>query len=180
MPHLFADAETETLFRLITGTAVGGVLGVTVAVVAVVVWVRRQVQTLRATESRDAALSRVAAATADAAEAEAAATPIAQWQQIVRRQDAKMDRLSAKVDECNERHRECEDRASKQQTEIEALKTQNAGQQKQLDKVATRVAKIKTAVGLAPDEDSGPQPRLPATLADTDEHTPLPVPPPKG
>jgi len=106
---------------------------------------------------------RTGAAAAEKAEAEAAATPIAQWREIVGDLRAEQGQLRAKMGELEAANHECEERARQHQAEIEDIRRQNAGQQRQLDVVEGKVGRIKTALSLPPADGSGPHPALPPT-----------------
>ncbi|MBN9522263.1 hypothetical protein J0H58_27720 [bacterium] len=140
----FADALTDAAVAAVTGP-VGMVLG-GVALLLVVI------ERFNAVRSS----GRVSAAAADKAEAEAAATPIAQWREVVADLRGEMSGLK-------DANRECEERSRHQQAELDEIKRQNAGQQNQIDTVTGKVRRIDStlkATGLSND-GSGPHHPLP-------------------
>jgi len=93
------------------------------------------------------------------------------------KQADELKEVKAELKGCQEKHTIAEHAASVALAEVAALKKQNGEQQGMIDKLTARIISLVTALrrqGLS--AGSGAHP----TIDETAEHTPLPVPPPKG
>jgi hypothetical protein len=159
---LIADAELADLLKLIGVGSAGTVL--TFVAVGLGVYFRFRKQLIELWNLRTVAASEAVklAATAEAeavkvqavarAEAvkvlaEASATPIEQWRVILGEVRRELADIKAENHECHVRARRQQAELDDQQAEIDKLKRQNAGQQKELD--ATKAVAAASAAELA-------------------------------